>query len=103
MTTIRRAAVTGLLAAWLAPLPVLAESQSSNSSSNCSDGRCSRVERYVVEDERGRAGFTRVERWIEGVPGFREEQARSWRHGNRLGVPWFQPRRANRDDDGDDD
>jgi hypothetical protein len=104
MGSIRRAAVTGLLAAWLAPLPALAESQSSNSSSNCSDGRCSRVESFRVEDDTGRRGFTRVERWVEGAPGVRYEQGQAWRHGNRLGVPWFQPlRRPSRDDDGDDD
>jgi hypothetical protein len=102
MSVIRRAAVTGLLAAWLAPLPALAGSQSSNSSSNCSDGRCSRVESYVVEDRNGRAGWTRVERWVEGAPGWRTTQGEAWRHGYRLGAPWSRPSRPNRDDDDDD-
>jgi hypothetical protein len=84
MRPIRRAAVTGLLAAWLAPLPALAGSQSSNASSSCSDGRCSRVESHVVEDRHGRAGWTRVGGWVEGAAG-------------------SQPRRPDRDVDNDDD
>ncbi|NKC32623.1 hypothetical protein [Falsiroseomonas selenitidurans] len=90
MRQIRRAAVTGLLAAWLAPLGALAESQSSNTSSNCSDGRCTRVESLLVEDERGRRGWTRVERW-------REDDDRSRREDRR------RLRRDRADDDRDDD
>jgi hypothetical protein len=41
-------------AASLAVSPVMAGSQSSNSSSNCSNGRCSRVDTLVIEDRRGR-------------------------------------------------
>jgi hypothetical protein len=55
------------LAAGLAGLPAgaaLAGSQSSNSSSNCSDGRCSHVESFVAEDDEGsRRGWRRIERW----------------------------------------
>lgn len=73
MGPIRRAAVTGLLAAWLAPLPAAAESQ---------------------------ADSLRVDRWSEDAPAPRYEQGQAWRHGSRLGVPWFQPiRRPARDDD----
>ena len=50
-------------AASLAVSPVMAGSQSSNSSSSCSNGRCSRVD-TVIEDGRGRIrGWQRVERW----------------------------------------
>ena len=53
-------------AASLAVSPVMAERQSSNSSSNCSNGRCSRVDTLVIEDDRGRVrGWQRVERWDE--------------------------------------
>lgn len=49
-----------------------AGSQSSNSSSNCSGGRCTHVETYVHEDRRGSHGYTRVHRWREGAqPGYR--------------------------------
>ena len=53
-------------AASLAISPVMAGSQSSNSSSNCSNGRCSRIDTLVVEDSRGRIrGWQRVETWNE--------------------------------------
>ena len=53
-------------AASLAISPVMAGSQSSNSSSNCSNGRCSRVDTLVVEDGRGRSrGWQRIETWEE--------------------------------------
>jgi hypothetical protein len=53
-------------AAVLAVEPAMAGSQSSNSSSNCSNGRCSRVDTLVIEDGRGRTrGWQRVERWDE--------------------------------------
>ena len=57
MPPIRRAAVTGLFALWLAPLGAMAESQSSNLSSNCSDERCSRLESFIVEDRYERRGW----------------------------------------------
>lgn len=102
MRSVRRAAVSGLLAAWLAPLPALAGSQSSNSSSNCSDGHCTRVESFVTEDRRGRAGWTRVEQWHERAPAWRYDQGQAWRHDYRLYVPWWHaPRRWQRDDDDD--
>ncbi|WP_270937936.1 hypothetical protein [Falsiroseomonas oryzae] len=103
MRPIRRAAVTGLMALWLAPLPALAGSQSSNSSSNCSDGHCSRVESFVVQDRYGRQGWVRQDHWREGY-------ARRWRHeprdawrDDRPYLPWgYAPRPRDRDDDDDD-
>jgi hypothetical protein len=92
---IRRAAVSGLFALWLAPLGAVAESQSSNSSSNCSDGRCTRVDRLVIEDDRDRRGWTRVEHW-------REEQ-RSRRREEYRGPYWAPSPRLRRDRDDDDD
>lgn len=54
-------------AASLAVAPAMAESQSSNSSSNCSNGRCSRIDTLVIEDDRGRIrhGRQRIEVWEE--------------------------------------
>jgi hypothetical protein len=44
----------------------MAGSQSSNSSSNCSNGRCSRVDTLVIQDGRGYVrGWQRVESWRE--------------------------------------
>ena len=62
-----RAILLGLVSAVsLAASPAMAGSQSSNSSSNCSNGRCSRVDTLVIEDGRGRArGWQRVEAWEE--------------------------------------
>lgn len=63
MTRIRRAAVTGLFAIWLAPLSAGAGSQSSNSSSDCSSGRGTRVESLMIEDRNGRRGWVRQATW----------------------------------------
>jgi hypothetical protein len=53
-------------AASIAVSPVMAGSQSSNSSSNCSNGRCSRIDTLVIEDGRGRTrGWQRSETWKE--------------------------------------
>jgi hypothetical protein len=53
-------------AASLVVSPVMADSQSSNSSSNCSNGRCTRVDTLVIQDSRGRIrGWERVEAWDE--------------------------------------
>jgi hypothetical protein len=95
MRPIRRAAVTGLFALWLAPLPALAGSQSSNSSSNCSDGRCRVVETLVIEEQGGQRGWLRVEAWDEERGWRRERPLRDQPRGPR-------PRR-DRDEDGDDD
>lgn len=73
-------------AASLAVSPVMAGSQSSNSSSNCSNGRCSRVDTLVIEDGRGRRrGWQRVERWDEQrAERWEERRGRSHR-GRRTG------------------
>ncbi len=98
MRPIRRAAVSGLLAVWLSPLPVLAGSQSSNSSSDCDDGRCRRVESLVIEDRDGRRGWVREQRWNEGPARQRLQLPQgAW--------PWPAPQRGrdrDRDDDDDD-
>jgi hypothetical protein len=71
------------VAASLAVSPVMAGSQSSNSSSNCSNGRCSRIDTLVIEDGRGRIrGWQRIERWEE-----------------RRGRPSLRVRRPGRDND----
>ena len=93
MRHIRRAAVTGLFALWLAPLSAGAGSQSSNSSSNCSNGRCTRVETVVIEDRHGRRGWVREEAW-------RERDLRSDRARRATAQP---PRGRGQDDDDDDD
>lgn len=101
MPPIRRAAVTGLFALWLAPLAAMAESQSSNSSSNCSNGRCTRVESYSAEDRHGRRGWVAEERWREGRQyRRRDHDDRLLRLSGRHGTPWGY--RAPRHDRGDD-
>jgi hypothetical protein len=104
MPPIRRAAVTGLFALWLAPLAAMAESQSSNSSSNCSNGRCTRVESYTVEDRHGRRGWVTEERWREGRQyRRRDDDDRILRLFGRPGAPWgYHAPRRGRDDDDDD-
>jgi hypothetical protein len=94
MRPIRRAAVTGLLAFWLSPLPALAGSQSSNSSSDCDNGRCRHVESLVIEDRDGRRGWVRERRWNESP---------AWQRLQPQRGPWQQQRGRGRDDDDDDD
>jgi hypothetical protein len=62
-----RVVLFGLVSvASLAVSPAMAGSQSSNSSSNCSNGRCSRVDSLVIEDRRGRTrSWQRFEAWDE--------------------------------------
>lgn len=50
-------------------LPGLAAAQSSNSSSNCSDGVCTRIESWRPDGGRG-PGWTRAERWREDDRGW---------------------------------
>lgn len=87
-----------LLPLLLAGTPVLAGSQSSNSSSNCSNGRCSQVESYAVEDRYGRRGWVWEERWRE-----RDHRGyRHWQPGGYVVWPfWEPPRRFRRGDDDD--
>jgi hypothetical protein len=90
---------SALLLGLLAATPAAAESQSSNSSSNCSNGRCSRVESLVIDDGRGTRGYIREERWREGARWNerREQEARASRYQRE------RDRRRGRDDDDDDD
>jgi hypothetical protein len=46
--------------------PAAAGSQSSNSSSNCSNGRCTHVETYSTDDGRRVRSYSRRESWDEG-------------------------------------
>ena len=86
--------VAGLAAVTLAPAPVVAGSQSSDSSSNCSNGRCTRVDRMVIEDRHGRRGWVREQSWRE-----RDGRApRGWAPGGRA-WDWRLPRRGRDDDD----
>jgi hypothetical protein len=104
MPRFRRLTLVAGLAVTLAPLPAAAESQSSDSSSNCSNGRCSRVDRLVIEDRHGRRGWVQEQRWRESDrPGPRHG---GWGYG--WGLPqrlpgWPAPRRAPDDHDDDDD
>lgn len=53
-------------AASFAVFPAMAASQSSNSSSNCSGGRCSRADSLVIEGDRGQIrGWQRLQTWDE--------------------------------------
>lgn len=94
----RLLATSTLLLGLLAGLPAWAESQSSNSSSNCSNGRCSRVDSLVIEDGGRSRGYVREEYWREGrrADPRREQDVRAQR--------WHQDRdrRRGRDDDDDD-
>ena len=91
MRHIHRAAVTGLFAIWLAPLSADAGSQSSDSSSNCTNGLCTHVVRFHVENEPGGPGWVRTEAWRE----------RGARPTAASGEP--ERRRTLRDRDDDDD
>jgi len=96
MTAFRRLTlVAGLAAVTLAPAPVTAGSQSSDSASNCSNGRCTRVDRMVIEDRHGRRGWVREEAWRE-----RDGRApRGWGWGPGRLPDWRLPRRGRDDDD----
>ncbi len=81
-----------------------AAAQSSNSSSNCSDGWCTRVESWRPDDRRGGPGWTRVERWVErpgGWPGgwHVPHPPAAWGWGSGWG--WAPPRGWHRGDDDD--
>jgi hypothetical protein len=78
MRTLRVALFSLAFAGSFAAFPGMAGSQSSNSSSNCSNGRCSRVDLLVIKDGRGRIhGWQRVETWDER--GGRSRRARRTR------------------------
>jgi hypothetical protein len=62
----RRRLILLPVAAALAPLaPARADSQSSDSNTDCDGGRCRRTERFVIEDRFGRRGWVREQRWRE--------------------------------------
>lgn len=98
------ARTSALLFTLLAPLPGVAESQSSNSSSNCSNGRCSRVDSLFIEDGGRSRGYVREEhwreeRWREGA-GWHAWRERAFRAPGRAED---RQRRRQRDRDDDDD
>ncbi len=100
MTT-RRSLTLILLAGLLGTAsPTRADSQSSDQNSNCSNGRCTRVDTHRFEQE-GRAwGWQRFERWDE-----RQRWQRPPRHDPRFFglAPGRRPDgRRGRDDDDDD-
>lgn len=92
---------SALLLPLLAPLPGAAESHSSNSSSNCSNGRCSRLDSLFIEDGGWRRGYIREERWRE------EGRRHAWREREFRNRGWGEDRQRrrqrDRDDDDDDD
>jgi hypothetical protein len=90
MSQFRRLLILGACALPFAPRPVAAESQSSDSSSDCSNGRCTRVDRHTVEDRNGRRTTVRRESWREDDDGGRRGQV-------------TRGRRRDDDDDDDDD
>jgi hypothetical protein len=96
MRHLRRLVLLGACALPIAPA-AMAESQSSDSSSNCSNGRCTRVDRYVVEDSSGRRGWVRREAWRE------DGGRRSLRQGRGADWPGQHARWDDDDDDDDDD
>jgi hypothetical protein len=98
MPTFRRLTLVAGLAVTLVPAPALADSQSSDSSANCSNGRCTRVDRMVIEDRYGRRGWVQGESWRERDG--RAPRGWGWAPPGRM-PDWRQPRRG-RDDDDDD-
>jgi hypothetical protein len=97
MSPIRTAVLAATFLAAALP-PALAGSQSSNSSSNCSDGRCSRVESYREEGRGERWGITRIERWHEAP----RASSRGWWPLDRRAEEAprrHEPRRRHRRDD----
>ncbi|MCU0886673.1 MAG: hypothetical protein MUC64_01425 [Rubritepida sp.] len=87
-----------------------AAAQSSNSSSNCSDGWCTRVESWRPDDRRGGPGWTRVERWVERPGGWHvPHPPAAWGWGWAPPRGWHRgddddrPRRSRRGRDDDDD
>lgn len=99
MTAFRRLTlIAGLAAVPIAPAPLMAGSQSSDSSSNCSNGRCTRVDRLVIEDRQGRRGWVREQSWHERDG----REPRGWTQGGQHRLPeWRVPRRSGDDDDDD--
>lgn len=57
MTRIRRAAVTGLFAIWLAPLSAGAQGQSASATTGYANGPATQVQSIVAESRGGRRGW----------------------------------------------
>ncbi|CAH0192023.1 hypothetical protein [Roseomonas sp. CECT 9278] len=93
MPLTRRLTLIAAVVVTIAPTPAVSGSQSSDSSSNCSNGRCTRVDRMMIDDRYGRRGWVREQSWRE-----HEGQTPRWRHGPRL-PDWRIPRRGRDDDD----
>lgn len=72
--------------------PAVAGGQSSNSSSNCSNGRCTRVDAYGSERGGFRHGWSRIDQWDERRP--RDRGERPWRGYDRRHYhdPYWDPR-----------
>lgn len=99
---VRPACLAALAVALLGATPAAAGSQSSNSSSDCSNGRCARVESYDTRRGGFREGWTRIDRWDER----RHRGERPWRgYDRRYGDDPHRhqgPRRHRRGGDRDD-
>ncbi|HYF06020.1 MAG TPA: hypothetical protein VD970_00225 [Acetobacteraceae bacterium] len=96
----RRTALSLTLLGTLALMPAapaLAGSQSSDQNSNCSDGRCTRVDTRRFEDRGWQWGYQRHERWDERPRGYRQPAWDPHRGGH--GQEPRRHRRRDRDDD----
>ncbi len=86
-------------------LPGFAAAQSSNSSSNCSNGRCTVIERYRPEGAPPWMTWQRTQTWREGERGWQPPWPGAWNpHWGHPGyrLPrqgWPQPRHDDDDDD----
>ncbi|MBR0671066.1 hypothetical protein [Neoroseomonas soli] len=69
MTRIRRAAVTGLFAIWLAPLSAGVQGQPAGASSNCANGPATQVESLAAEGRGSRRGRNEHDAACEGEDG----------------------------------
>jgi hypothetical protein len=83
----RRLAMLSLLL-----LPVAATAQSHNSSTNCSNGRCRRIESWSPNGAPPWMQWQRIEQWREGP-------RREWRHAPYRWHGRHWPRGRDRDDD----
>lgn len=83
----------------LAPWPALAESQSSDQNSNCSNGRCTRVDTRRYEQGGYHWGWQSHERWDERQRGYRPPRP----YYSYQGYYYEAPPRRRRGRDQDDD
>lgn len=95
----RHFAMSTMVLALIGAGPALAESQSSNSSSNCSNDRCTRVESLIIDDGRGSRRYFRREAWDGRRGRWRESQ--HYEDRDRWERRYRGDRRG-RDDDHDD-